>query len=195
MFNRKLGIVDLSKKKISIKQTPDSLKKLFLGGRGLNSYYLYKMIKPGIDPFSPENLLIFGTGFLTGTLVPNSSRFNVSAKSPETGILGDSNCGGYFGPEIKKCGFDAIIIKGMSDTPKYVSIIEGTKQILDASELWGLDAVQTEEKLLKKHGKVQIASIGQSGEKLSLISGSISSFISIILTLNNTSFSASSFLW
>ena len=71
MFKKKLGIVDLSRKKIIIKQTPDSLKKSFLGGRGLNSYYLYKMIKPGIEPFSPDNVIIFGTGFLTGTLVPN----------------------------------------------------------------------------------------------------------------------------
>ena len=62
MFNKKLGIIDLSKNKITIKQTPDSLKKLFLGGRGLNSYYLYKMIKPGIGPFSPDNVLIFGNG-------------------------------------------------------------------------------------------------------------------------------------
>ena len=68
MLNKKLGIIDLSKEKVSIKQTPDSLKKLFLGGRGLNNYYLYKMLKPGIDPFSPDNVLIFGTGFLTGTL-------------------------------------------------------------------------------------------------------------------------------
>ena len=87
MFNGNLAIVDLSKNKVSFKQTPNSLKKLFLGGRGLNSYYLYNMIKPGIDALSPDNVLIFGTGFLTGTLVPNSSRFNVSAKSPETGIL------------------------------------------------------------------------------------------------------------
>ena len=106
MLNKKLGIIDLSKEKVSIKQTPDSLKKLFLGGRGLNNYYLYKMLKPDVDPFSPDNVLIFGTGFLTGTLVPNSSRFNVSAKSPETGFLGDANCGGYFAAELRYAGFD-----------------------------------------------------------------------------------------
>jgi aldehyde:ferredoxin oxidoreductase len=103
MFNKKLAIVDLSKNKVSFEQIPNTLKKLFLGGRGLNSYYLYNMIKPGIDAFSPENVLIFGTGFLTGTLVPNSSRFNVSAKSPESEILGDSNCGGYFAAELREC--------------------------------------------------------------------------------------------
>jgi aldehyde:ferredoxin oxidoreductase len=114
MLDKKLGIIDLSKKKITIKQTPNSLKKLFLGGRGLNSYYLNKMIKPNTDPLSPNNVLIFGTGFLTGTLVPNSSRFNVSAKSPETGILGDSNCGGYFAAELRYTGFDRLIIQGKS---------------------------------------------------------------------------------
>ena len=120
MLNKKLGIIDLSRKKITIKQIPDSLKKLFLGGRGLNSYYLYKMIKPGIDPFSPNNVLIFGTGFLTGTLVPNSSRFNVSAKSPETGILGDANCGGFFAAEMRYAGFDRLIILGKAKKPCYL---------------------------------------------------------------------------
>ena len=72
MLDNRLGIIDLTNLKVTIKQTNNSLKKMFLGGRGLNSYYLYNYIKPGIDPFSPENILIFGTGFLTGTLVPNS---------------------------------------------------------------------------------------------------------------------------
>ncbi|MFW9942819.1 MAG: aldehyde ferredoxin oxidoreductase family protein, partial [Candidatus Thorarchaeota archaeon] len=110
-------------------------------------------------------------GLLTGTVAPLSGRFMVAGKSPLTGTWGDSNCGGYFAPEIKKCGYDAIIIKGMATGPKYITIINDDKQILDASDLWGLDCVETEEKLIEKHGKVQVASIGQSGEKLSLISG------------------------
>jgi len=145
MFNKKLAIIDLSKNKVTIEQTPVSLKKQFLGGRGLNSYYLYNMIKPGIDPFSPDNVLIFGTGFLTGTLVPNSSRFNVStgtlvpnssrfnvsAKSPETGILGDSNCGGYFAAELRYAGFDRLIIQGKSKKPCYLYVSERCNKLLE----------------------------------------------------------------
>jgi aldehyde:ferredoxin oxidoreductase len=166
MFNRKLGIIDLSKKKISIKQTPNSLKKLFLGGRGINSYFLYKMIKPGIDPFSPENVLIFGTGFLTGTLVPNSSRFNVSAKSPETGILGDSNCGGFFAAELKYAGFDRLIIRGKAKKPCYLYVTNGNIEIKDAKDYWRMDTTEIQQSLRKELGQVESAVCGVAGENL-----------------------------
>jgi len=166
MFNRRLGIIDLSKKKTFIKQTPDSLKKLFLGGRGLNSYYLYKMIKPGIDPLSPDNVLIFGTGFLTGTLVPNSSRFNVSAKSPETGILGDSNCGGYFAAELRYAGFDRLIILGKAKKPTYLYVTDGTIEIKDANDYWGMDTTEVQQTLRKDLGQVEAAVCGVAGENL-----------------------------
>jgi len=166
MFNKKLGIIDLSKKKVSIKQTSDSLKKLFLGGRGLNSYYLYKMIKPDTDPLSPNNVLIFGTGFLTGTLVPNSSRFNVSAKSPETGILGDSNCGGYFGAELRYTGFDRLIIQGKSKKPCYLYITDNNIEIKDANDYWGMDTTDVQQNLRKDLGHVETACCGVAGENL-----------------------------
>ncbi len=166
MFNKKLAIVDLSKKKISIKQTPDNIKKLFLGGRGLNSYYLYKMIKPGINPLSPDNVLIFGTGFLTGTLVPNSSRFNVSAKSPETDILGDSNCGGYFGAEMRYAGFDRLIILGRAKKPSYLYITDDTIEIKDAVDYWGMNTTEVQQTLRKDLGQVEVACCGVAGENL-----------------------------
>ncbi len=95
----------------------------------------------------------------------------ITGKSPLTGTWGDSNCGGFFGPEIKKCGFDALLIRGKANVPKCIAIIEGDMQIIDASDLWGLDVVQTENKLIERYRKVQVASIGQAGEELSLISG------------------------
>jgi aldehyde:ferredoxin oxidoreductase len=166
MFSKKLGIIDLSKKKVTIKQTPDSLKKLFLGGRGLNSYYLYKMVTPSIDPLSPENVLIFGTGFLTGTLVPNSSRFNVSAKSPETGILGDANCGGYFAAELRYAGFDRLIILGKEKKPCYLYVTNGTIEIKDATDYWGMDTTDVQQTLRKDLGQVEAAVCGVAGENL-----------------------------
>jgi aldehyde:ferredoxin oxidoreductase len=166
MFKGKLGIIDLSKEKVTIKQTPDSLKKLFLGGRGLNSYYLYNMIKPGIDPFSSDNVLIYGTGFLTGTLIPNSSRFNVSAKSPETGILGDSNCGGYFAAELRYSGFDRLIIQGKAKKPCYIYITDNSIEIKDAKDYWGMDTTDVQQNLRKDLGHVEVACCGVAGEKL-----------------------------
>ena len=166
MLNKKLGIIDLSKEKVSIKQTPDSLKKLFLGGRGLNNYYLYKMLKHGIDPFSPDNVLIFGTGFLTGTLVPNSSRFNVSAKSPETGFLGDANCGGYFAAELRYAGFDRLIIHGKAKKPCYLYVTDNTIEIKDAKDYWGMDTTEVQQTLKKDLGQVEAAVCGVAGENL-----------------------------
>ncbi len=166
MFNKKLGIIDLSKKKVSIKQTSVTLKKLFLGGRGLNSFYLYKMIKPDIDPLSPDNVLIFGTGFLTGTLVPNSSRFNVSAKSPETGILGDANCGGYFAAELRYAGFDRLIILGKAKKPCYLYVSDGNIEIKDAKDYWGMDTTEIQQTLRRDLGHVEAAVCGVAGENL-----------------------------
>jgi aldehyde:ferredoxin oxidoreductase len=166
MLKRKLGIVDLTKKKVNITQTPTALKKLFLGGRGLNNYYLYKMIKPRVDPFSSDNILIFGTGFLAGTLVPNSSRFNVSAKSPETGILGDSNCGGYFAAELRYAGFDRLIIRGKAKKPCYLYVSDGNIEIKDAEDYWGMDTTEVQKTLRKDLGQVEVACCGVAGENL-----------------------------
>ena len=166
MFDQKLGIIDLSRGKVKITQTPDSLKRLFLGGRGLNIYYLYKMVKPGIDPLKPSNVLIFGTGFLTGTLVPNSSRFNVSAKSPETGILGDANCGGYFAAELRYAGFDRLIIKGRAKKPSYLYVADGAIEIKDAEDYWGMDTTEVQQSLRRDLGQVEAAVCGVAGENL-----------------------------
>ena len=124
------------------------------------------MIKPGIDPFSPDNVLIFGTGFLTGTLVPNSSRFNVSAKSPESGILGDSNCGGYFAAELRYAGFDRIIIKGKSKKPCYLYVTDNNIEIKDAKSYWGMDTTEVQQSLRKDLGQVESAVCGVAGENL-----------------------------
>lgn len=166
MSQKRLGIIDLSRNKVTITQTPDSLKRAFLGGRGLNSYYLYNMLKPGIDPLKPSNVLIFGTGFLSGTLVPNSSRFNVSAKSPETGILGDANCGGYFAAELRYAGFDRIIIKGRAKKPSFLYIEDGTIEIRDAGTYWGMDTTEVQQSLKRDLGQVESSVCGVAGEKL-----------------------------
>jgi aldehyde:ferredoxin oxidoreductase len=166
MFNKKLGLIDLSKGKVKISETSQSLKRSFLGGRGLNSHYLHKMIKPGIDPLGPENVLVFGTGFLTGTLVPNSSRFNVSAKSPETGILGDANCGGYFAAELRYSGFDRLIITGKAKKPSILYVSDGKIEIKDADDYWGMDTTEVQQTFKKDFGQVEAAVCGVAGENL-----------------------------
>ena len=170
IFNKILWI-DLSNDTIDEKELSDEIIRQYIGGYGLAAKLIYDNMPAKADPLGPEAVLGFFPGLLTGTGAPFSGRFMVAGKSPLTGGWGDANCGGYFGPEIKKCGYDAILIKGMANSPKYITIIDGQKQINDASDLWGLDCVQTEDKLKEKHGRGQLASIGQSGEKISLISG------------------------
>jgi len=161
-----LAIIDLTKSKIVIDETSESLKRSLLGGRGLNMHYLLKFLKPGTDPLSPDNVLIFGTGLLSGTLVPNSSRFNVTAKSPETGFLGDANCGGFFSAELRYAGFDRIIVLGKSPEPVYIRIDNGKIDILPARDYWGLDTQEVQQQFMKEHGKVVSAVCGVAGEKL-----------------------------
>ncbi len=144
----------------------------YLGGYGLAVKLIYEATRSGIDPLSPESVFGFFPGLLTGTAAPLSGRYMVAGKSPLTGTWGDSNSGGTFGPEIKKCGYDAILFTGAANSPKYVSIIEGKKEIQDASDIWGMDIIEAENKLKQKHGKfIKTAGIGQAGEKLSRISG------------------------
>ena len=120
-----------------------------------------------VDPLGPDNVLIFGVGLLTGTAAPNAARFNVSAKSPETGILGDANGGGFFGPAMKFAGYDRIIVTGKADTPVYILLEEDNVEIKDASHLWGLDSQATQQVLWDTEGEgVEAACIGPAGEHL-----------------------------
>lgn len=170
-FFGKILWVDLTSETFKEEELSKQIYRQYIGGYGLATKLIYENMPPKTDALSPESVFGFFPGLLTGSVAPLTGRFMVAGKSPLTKTWGDSNCGGYFGPEIKKCGYDAILIKGMAESPKYITIIEEDKQILDASDLWGLDVVETENKLKDKYGSVQIASIGQSGEKLSLISG------------------------
>jgi len=163
--------IDVSKEIFYEESIPEDTYRKFLGGYGLALKLIYEKMPIKCDPLGPESILGFFPGLLTGTMAPLTGRYMVCGKSPLTGTWGDSNSGGFFGPEIKKCGYDGIFIRGIAKDPKYITIINGKKQILDASDLWGLDTIETENKIREKHGNVKIASIGQAGEKLSLISG------------------------
>lgn len=155
--------IDLTKSKINTgKSDPDILKSV-IGGRGLGVRLYYDEIDPQIDPLSPENILIFTTGPLTGTAAPMSGRHAMITKSPLTGTIFDSSSGGFFGKELKFAGIDALIIKGASDEPVYLSIENDDVEILPAKELWGENVRTCTEKLSSKG---RVACIGRAGEKL-----------------------------
>jgi aldehyde:ferredoxin oxidoreductase len=165
MFGRTL-VVNLSKKTICEKQVNKEIQVNYLGGRGLNSYLLYRYLEKGIDPLGPKNLLLFGTGALTGTSAPASGRFTVSAKSPETGFLGDGNCGGFWAPMLRRAGYDLIIIEGRSPKPAYLLIQDGAAEICSSTETWGKDSIETQNIYKKKHPDSETVCIGQAGENL-----------------------------
>lgn len=168
----KILFVDLTSGTFTEETVPESVYEQYLSGAGLGAYMLYHRMPDGTDPLGPGNILGFTSGLLTGTGSLFSGRWTVVGKSPLTGGWGDANCGGQFSPAIKHCGYDGIFFTGISPKLVYLLIDKGTIQLRDATDLWGKDAVETEESLLNQHGDdVRVACIGPAGEKLSLIAG------------------------
>ncbi|WP_422485858.1 aldehyde ferredoxin oxidoreductase family protein [Gudongella sp. DL1XJH-153] len=170
----KVLFVDLSTGDIHSEEVPDRIYENFLSGVGLGAYYLHKTIPQGADPLGKDNVLGFVSGLLTGTGSVVTGRWMAVGKSPITGGWGDSNCGGNLSPAIKRSGYDGIFFRGISEKPAYLYIDDDGPKLMDASELWGKDAVEAEELLLHLHGKDRkcaVATIGQAGEKMSLIAG------------------------
>lgn len=159
--------VDLSKGKIKTKNLPEEVCRKYIGGKGFGAKILLEEMKPKIDPYGPENLLIFATGPVNGTALSGSAKFCAVFKSPLTGIWGESYCGGYFAPKLKHAGYDIVIIQGRSKKPVYIAIENKEVAINDAIHLWGKDTFETEEIIKEDHGQnFQILSIGPAGENL-----------------------------
>jgi aldehyde:ferredoxin oxidoreductase len=167
----KLLFVDLTRGTVEEKALSEELAKNFIAGYGIGARILYDMMKPGAHPLGPDNVLGFMSGLLNGTGALFSARYTVVCKSPVTGGWNDANSGGFFGPELKKSGFDAIFISGASDKPVYLFIKDGRVEIRDASALWGKDSVETLEALIQETGesKLRAVLIGPAGEKQSLM--------------------------
>jgi aldehyde:ferredoxin oxidoreductase len=139
----------------------------YLGERGLATKYLYEAMDPKADPLGPDNVLIFATGPLTGTMASTSGRYAVVTKGPLTNAIACSNSGGKFGAELKFAGYDLLIIEGKSPAPVYLHIVDDEVEILPADEVWGTSVWNTEEHLKAKHQNplLKVASIGEAGEK------------------------------
>ncbi len=161
--------VDLTTKKIKEEILDPKVAKEYIGGRGLGIYYLNKEIDPSTDPFSPQNIIIMATGPLTGTGAPTGARYMVMTKSPLTGAITCSNAGGRFPTEMKRSGYDAIVLSGRAAEPLYLYIDQGTAQLRSAVHLWGQDTHATTDTLLQETDpKARVACIGPAGEKLVL---------------------------
>jgi len=147
--------------------------KQFIGGRGINMAQLYESLRANVPALDPRTPLLFAAGPLVGTSFPGGARFNVSGRSPQTGILGDSNAGGFFGPELRFAGIDQIIITGRAQRPSILWIDDGTTLLIDAENIWGLDTVAATVAIQAQLGdtNIQVAVVGPAAEKGVAFSG------------------------
>lgn len=170
----KLVTVDLETGKIKTGNLEKDIVSKYVGGRGIGVKLLFDMLSPNTDPLSNDNVMVFASGPLTGTVVPLSGRHVVVSKSPLTGTVFDSSAGGFFGRELRRSGFDVVIIKGASEKPVYLEIDDGHVDIKDASELWGKN-VRESTASLSKDG-FRVSCIGRAGEKLIPMSSIMSEY-------------------
>ncbi len=163
----KLLLIDLTKADIVEKELEEDIFQKYLGGKGLGSYLLMKMLPPGTDPLAPENVLIFTTGPAADTTLAPASRFGVFSKSPATGFYSESYSGGHLPPVMKRTGYDAIVITGAAEHPCYISISEEGVNFYDANGIWGQESYPAEEEIIKAVGikGAQALVIGPAGEK------------------------------
>ena len=166
-FTGKILRVNLNKQKTSTETLEETFYRRHFGGRGLISYILVNELEPKIDPLGPENKLIFACGPVTGAPFSGSGRNSVGAKSPLTGAYGEAEAGGYWGAELKRAGFDAIIVEGKASSPVYLWINDQKVELRDASRLWGLEIRESQERIQTEldNKRVRLAQIGPGGEK------------------------------
>jgi aldehyde:ferredoxin oxidoreductase len=165
-YKGRMLFVDLGKKKAVKKALKKEFARKFIGGRGFGAKILYDNVGPRTDPLDPHNLLIMATGPLTGTAAPGS-KMSIISKSPATGGYADSSIGGVLGPVMKFAGYDAIVVRGRSRTPTYISVNDGAVEFRDASGFWGKACSEAEDGIKKEIGgtKAAVATIGPAGEK------------------------------
>jgi aldehyde:ferredoxin oxidoreductase len=158
--------VDLTTGKISSIEIPEEWQQSFIGGASLAARLLYDHLTPDLDPLSPQAPLLFLNGPLSGTSGPAVGRFVICARSPATGLWGESNCGGFWGPELRRAGYDGLWIEGRAEKPVYLWIRDRHVELHPAAHLWGLDTYQTQAAVQAElqAGKVSVASIGPAGE-------------------------------
>ncbi len=167
--------INLSDGGISEVKIPIEWERDYLGGASLAARMLYPFLTKELDPFSPESPLLILNGPLTGTAGPAVGRFVVCGKSPATGLWAESNCGGFWGPELRFCGFDGIWIEGKADRPVYLWINDNHVEIRDAGKVWGMDTYETQSYIKNESGSTgtRVLTIGPAGENRVLFAGFI----------------------
>lgn len=148
-----IAIIDLTRGVVNLEHPPEEVYRKYLGGSALNMYYMMRYMKQGVDALAPESLLCFAVGPATALPIAGQSRLTITAKSPLTGAIGDSQGGGYFPAEMKKAGFDALILYGKAPEPTYIYIHDDTIELCPAHDIWLSSTVDVESYIQKKHSE------------------------------------------
>lgn len=169
-YNGKILHVNLTNLSHEIEEPPDLFYRMYLGAKGFVAYYLMKQVRKGVDPLGPDNVLILAAGSLVGTSGPALNRFSAGAKSPLSGVYGDSEAGGWWAPELKFSGFDAIVLRGKAPHPVFLWIEDGKVELRDARHIWGRTTGEAQDAIRAEVGKTnreaRVLGIGPAGERL-----------------------------
>ena len=170
--------VDLTKGTTSVEEMDEATFRRRPGGRALIAHYLLRELPKGADPLGPENVLVFAMGVLTGTPLSGASRHAVGAKSPLSNGFGEAEVGGFWGAELKRAGWDGIVVKGAAPSPVYLYIKDDVVEIREATDLWGLEIMDTEDGLKAQVGErlARVCEIGPAGEKLVRFAGIVNDY-------------------
>ena len=167
-YTGKILHVDLTTSKFTVEEPPESFYRRYLGGNGFVGYYLLKLVPQGADALSPENVLIMAGGTVTGIPVAGAGRSVVGCKSPLTNGYGEADAGGFFGAELRRSGFDAVIVRGKAAKPVYLWLHDGQYELRPAEHLWGMTTIDTQTAVRAELGdkNTRLAMIGPGGEKM-----------------------------
>jgi aldehyde:ferredoxin oxidoreductase len=166
-YHGKILHVDLTAEKIEVEEPGETFYRKYMGGSAMGAYYLLKHSPPGADPLGPENTLSLMTSVVTGAPISGQSRVTATAGSPVTGLVGDSQAGGFWPAELKAAGFDGVVIHGRASRPVYLWVHDGSAELRDAGHLWGRFTADVEDAIREELGdkRVQVLQCGPAGEK------------------------------
>src|SRR5512145_185758 len=163
----KLLHVDLTTGQTRTEEVPETLMRRYLGGGALAAHILLRDMRPGVDPLGPDNILVFVTSVVNGLSLSGTNRYTAAAKSPLTGGYGESEAGGWWGPELRAAGFDGIAVRGRAESPVYLWIKDGQVEFRDARAYWGKLSGEVQDGLERELGdkRIRVLQTGVSGER------------------------------
>ena len=166
-YRGKILHVDLTAGKVEVEEPEETFYRKYMGGSAMGAYYLLKRTPPGAHPLGPENTLSLMVGVVTGAPFSGQSRVTATAKSPETGLVGDSQAGGFWPAELKAAGFDGIVVHGKAERPVYLWVHDGEAELRDAAHFWGQFTADVEDAIRAEldDGRIQVLQCGPAAEE------------------------------